>query len=182
MAIIATSPETIALQFISNSGDHHRRNHHRLLLLRKIPPTSSLLWARKLRHFIDSGVYLGSEALMGIFFRILKSPALVGRAQHTASLLSIKWCSAARFLFFRLRVFDLGSVNQATFLPYGKSQMEFYADDLVPWLENQTSNLATGSASALLTIAMDALVPSSNTHLQTLRPAANGFVVHPNRN
>ncbi|CAI9288480.1 unnamed protein product [Lactuca saligna] len=47
--------------------------------------------------------------------------------------------------------------------------MEFYADDLVPWLENQTSNLATGSASASVTIAMDALVPSSNTHLQTLR-------------
>ncbi|CAI9286261.1 unnamed protein product [Lactuca saligna] len=47
--------------------------------------------------------------------------------------------------------------------------MEFYADDLVPWLENQTSNLATGSAIASVTIAMDALVPSSNTHLQTLR-------------
>ncbi|CAH1412165.1 unnamed protein product [Lactuca virosa] len=68
-------------------------------------------------------------------------------------------------------------VNQATFLPYGKSQMEFYADDLVPWLENQTSNLATGSASASVTMAMDALVPSSNTHLQTLRSAANGSVV-----
>ncbi|CAI9297557.1 unnamed protein product [Lactuca saligna] len=54
--------------------------------------------------------------------------------------------------------------------------MEFYADDLVPWLENQTSNLATGSASVSVTIAMDALVPSSNTHLQTLRPAANGSV------
>ncbi|CAH1448121.1 unnamed protein product [Lactuca virosa] len=55
--------------------------------------------------------------------------------------------------------------------------MEFYADDLVPWLENQTSNLATGSASASVTMAMDALVPSSNTHLQTLRSAANGSAV-----
>ncbi|CAH1445217.1 unnamed protein product [Lactuca virosa] len=55
--------------------------------------------------------------------------------------------------------------------------MEFYVDDLVPWLENQTSNLATGSASASVTMAMDALVPSSNTHLQTLRSAANGSMV-----
>ncbi|CAI9303099.1 unnamed protein product [Lactuca saligna] len=54
--------------------------------------------------------------------------------------------------------------------------MEFYADDLVPWLENQTSNLATGSASTSVTMAMDALVPSSNTHLQTLRSDANGSV------
>ncbi|CAI9264367.1 unnamed protein product [Lactuca saligna] len=68
-------------------------------------------------------------------------------------------------------------VNQATFLPYGKSQMEFYADDLVPWLDNQTSNLATGSARASVTMAMDALVPSSNTNLQTLRSAANGSAV-----
>ncbi|CAI9290669.1 unnamed protein product [Lactuca saligna] len=60
-------------------------------------------------------------------------------------------------------------VNQATFLSYGKSQMEFYVDVLVPWLENQTSNLATGSDSASVTMAMDALVLSSNTHLQTLR-------------
>ncbi|KAI3504309.1 hypothetical protein L1887_32882 [Cichorium endivia] len=68
-------------------------------------------------------------------------------------------------------------VNQATFLPHGKSQMEFHADDLVPWLDHQTSALATGTAAALGTMTMDALVPSSNNQLNTLRSAAKGSAI-----
>ncbi|KAL4567183.1 hypothetical protein LXL04_022758 [Taraxacum kok-saghyz] len=68
-------------------------------------------------------------------------------------------------------------VNQATLLPYGISQMEFYAGDLVPWIDQQTSNLATGTTSASITMTMDALVPSSNTQLHTLRSAAKGSAI-----
>ncbi|THF97540.1 hypothetical protein TEA_018372 [Camellia sinensis var. sinensis] len=46
---------------VSIDGQDHEASHPR-----KIPPSSSLLWARNLRHYIRSGSGLGSKALMVI--------------------------------------------------------------------------------------------------------------------
>ncbi|THG11447.1 hypothetical protein TEA_002440 [Camellia sinensis var. sinensis] len=46
---------------VSIDGQDHEASRPR-----KIPPSSSLLWARNLRHYIGSGSGLGSKALMGV--------------------------------------------------------------------------------------------------------------------
>ncbi|KAI8011771.1 putative serine/threonine-protein phosphatase 2A regulatory subunit B'' subunit TON2 [Camellia lanceoleosa] len=55
---------------VSIDGQDHEASR-----LRKIPPSSSLLWARNLRHYIGSGAGLGSEALMDVNMAMIITPS-----------------------------------------------------------------------------------------------------------
>nr|XP_043627598.1 transcription factor UNE10-like isoform X2 [Erigeron canadensis] len=60
-------------------------------------------------------------------------------------------------------------VNQAT---CHKPQLDFYAHDLVPWIDHHSSAVVTSGRSATMT--MDALVPSANTQPRALLSGTNG--------